>query len=360
MKRILALFTTAFVPTGGLTSVMMNYYRSMDKTNLSIDFASTNVIAPELLKEISNNGSCYFKLPQRKNIFAYWFTLIKLCKGYDVFHVHANSATALIELSAAKAAGVKIRIHHNHNSSTQHPILNALMQPFLKNAYTEAVACSKLAGDWLFGKENFKILHNAIDLSKFSFDMNMRNRKRKEFGLSEDKYIIGHVGKFNEAKNQHFLIQVFAHYRVNHPKAKLLLVGDGTWRSKIEKWVLESGCEKDIILAGLRTDIPDLLQMMDIFVFPSIYEGMPLSVLEAQTSGLPCLVSTNVTNDVKVGLDVRMKALADGFESWAEELDLYDHSMSREDRCHENYQLITAAGYNIKREANELLKLYGI
>lgn len=360
MKRVLALFTTAFVPTGGLATVMMNYYRSMDKTNLTIDFASTNVIAPELFKEISANGSCYFRLPCRKNVFAYWFALTKLCKGYDVFHVHANSSTSLIELSAAKAAGVKIRIHHNHNSNTQHPILNLLMHPFFKISYTEAVACSELAGDWLFGKGKFKILRNAIDLSKFSFNKNVRARKRNEFGISEDEYVIGHVGKFNEAKNQFFLIQIFAHYRVSHPNAKLLLVGDGDWRPKIEKWVSESGCETDIILAGLRTDIPDLLQMMDIFVFPSIYEGMPLSVLEAQASGLPCLISTNVTNDVKVGVDVRMKTLADGSESWARELELYDHSMSREDRCHENSQRLTAAGYNIMREANELLKLYGV
>ncbi len=359
MKRVLALFTTAFVPTGGLATVMMNYYRSMTKTNLTIDFASTNVIAPELFKEISANGSSYFKLPCRKNVFAYWFALTKLCKGYDVFHVHANSSTSLIELSAAKAAGVKVRIHHNHNSNTQHLILNFLMHPFFKMAYTEAVACSELAGDWLFGKGNFKILRNAIDLSKFSFNKNVRARKRKELGIAEAEFVVGHVGKFNEAKNQYFLIQVFAHYRVNHPNSKLLLVGDGTWRSKIEKWVLESGCQEDIILAGLRTDIPDLLQAMDIFVFPSIYEGMPLSVLEAQASGLPCLISTNVTNDVKVGLDVRMKALADGAESWARELDFYNHSMSREDRCRENYQLITNAGYNISKEANELLKLYG-
>lgn len=358
MKRVLALFTTAFVPTGGLATVMMNYYRSMTKTNLTIDFASTNVIAPELFKEISANGSSYFKLPCRKNVFAYWFALTKLCKGYDVFHVHANSSTSLIELSAAKAAGVKVRIHHNHNSNTQHLILNFLMHPFFKMAYTEAVACSELAGDWLFGKGNFKILRNAIDLSKFSFNKNVRARKRKELGIAEAEFVVGHVGKFVEAKNHYFLIKLFAVYHSKHPNSKLLLVGDGVLRAKIETWISESGCAESIVLAGLRSDVSALVQAMDIFVFPSLYEGMPLSVMEAEASGLPCLISSNVTNDVNIGQDVKMKDLTDGVKDWADSIDSFDYAISREVRCHNNYELITKAGYNIENEANELLKIY--
>lgn len=358
MKKILVIITTAFTSTGGLASVMLNYYRSVDKKGLQIDFASTNVIAPELNSEIQKYGSKYYQLPKRKNVLEYWLAVKVLCKKYDVVHVHANSSTSVVELSAARAAGVPKRIYHNHTSKTQHPIINALLHPLFVHSFTDAIACSKLAGDWLFGKDNFKILRNAINLQKFTYNVDARKRIRNEFGISYEEFVVGHIGKFMDAKNHEFLIKIFAEYHLNHSESKLLLVGDGEWRPKVETWVAESGCADSIILAGLRSDIPSIVQAMDVFVFPSIYEGMPLTVLEAQASGLPCLISSNVTNDVNIGQDVKMKNLADGAESWALAIDSLDYTLSRELRCHNNYELITKAGYNIEQEANELLKIY--
>lgn len=358
MKRILVIITTAFTATGGLASVMLNYYRSLDKKGLQIDFASTNTITPNLNEEIQKNGSKYYQLPKRKNIIGYWKAVKCLSRNYDVVHVHANSSTAVIELSAAKAARVVKRIHHNHTSKTQHPVINALLHPFFKYSYTDAIACSQLAGDWLFGKNNCKILRNAINIAKFEYNKDARVLIRNEFGIKEEDFVIGHIGKFMDAKNHEFLIKVFAEYHLKHPNSKLLLVGDGEWRSKVETWVADSGCADSIILAGLRSDIPAIVQAMDIFVFPSIYEGMPLTVLEAQASGLPCLISSNVTSDVNIGQDVKMKDLADGVKDWADSIDSFDYAISREVRCHNNYELITKAGYNIENEANELLKIY--
>lgn len=358
MKRILVIITTAFTATGGLASVMLNYYRSLDKKGLQIDFASTNTITPNLNEEIQKNGSKYYQLPKRKNIIGYWKAVKCLSRNYDVVHVHANSSTAVIEFSAAKAARVVKRIHHNHTSKTQHPVINALLHPFFKYSYTDAIACSQLAGDWLFGKNNYKILRNAINIAKFEYNKDARVLIRNEFGIKEEDFVIGHIGKFMDAKNHEFLIKVFAEYHLKHPNSKLLLVGDGEWRSKVETWVADSGCADSIILAGLRSDIPAIVQAMDIFVFPSIYEGMPLTVLEAQASGLPCLISSNVTSDVNIGQDVMMKDLADGVKGWADSIDSFDYAISREIRCHNNYELITKAGYNIENEANELLKIY--
>lgn len=358
MKRILVIITTAFTATGGLASVMLNYYRSLDKKGLQIDFASTNTITPNLNEEIQKNGSKYYQLPKRKNIIGYWKAVKCLSRNYDVVHVHANSSTAVIELSAAKAARVVKRIHHNHTSKTQHPVINALLHPFFKYSYTDAIACSQLAGDWLFGKNNYKILRNAINIAKFEYNKDARVLIRNEFGIKEEDFVIGHIGKFMDAKNHEFLIKVFAEYHLKHPNSKLLLVGDGEWRSKVETWVADSGCADSIILAGLRSDIPAIVQAMDVFVFPSIYEGMPLTVLEAQASGLPCLISSNVTSDVNIGQDVKMKDLADGVKDWADSIDSLDYAISREVRCHNNYELITKAGYNIENEANELLKIY--
>ena len=350
--------TTAFVRTGGLTSVMMNYWRAMDKTGLSFDFASTNQIDALLNDEISKEESRYYQLPPRKQALKYFNALRKLSKGYDVVHVHANSATAVLELMAAKMAGVPKRIHHNHTSKTQHPYLNKLLHPLFLRMFTDAVACSYPAGEWLFGKGNFIVLPNAIDIDKYKFNPTSRNLIREEFGIKSGEFVIGHIGKFMDAKNHEFLIKVFANYHSTHPSTRLLLVGDGGWRPKVEKWVAESGCADAIILAGLRSDIPAIVQAFDVFVFPSIYEGLPLTTLEAQASGLPCLISSNVTKAVNIGRDVVMKDLDDGIGSWSEAIDYFDYNMSREDRCNQNCKLITEARFNINVVANELVGLY--
>lgn len=358
MIRILVVITTAFTRTGGLATVMMNYWRALDKSELSFDFASTNKIDELLLEEISKEGCHYYQLPPRKHVFSYYRALKELCQGYDVVHVHANSATSVIELMAAKTAGVHKRIHHNHNSHTAHPLLNKIIHPLFIRTVTDAVSCSDEAGKWLFGKDNYAILPNAINVDNFKYDPDVRQMIRNEFGIAEEEYVIGHIGKFVDAKNHEFLIKVFTKYHSTHPKSKLLLVGDGVWRPKIEAWVSESGCSESIILAGLRSDIPALAQAFDVFVFPSIYEGLPLSVLEAQSSGLPCFISTNVSSAVKVGCDVFMKDLSDGVESWAQSIDSFDKTISREVRCRQNYILLTDAHFNIKKEAERLRAIY--
>lgn len=358
MIRILVVITTAFTRTGGLATVMMNYWRALDKSELSFDFASTNKIDELLLEDISKEGCTYYQLPPRKNVYSYFNTLKKHCHGYDVVHVHANSATSVIELMAAKMAGVPKRIHHNHTSKTAYPFLNKILHPVFVRTYTNAVACSDAAGEWLFGKCNYIVIPNAINLDKFTFDPLERKKIRDEFGIAYDEYVIGHIGKFMDAKNHEFLIKTFALYHSNHQMSKLLLVGDGAWRSKVEAWVTDSGCSDAIILAGLRSDIPSIVQAFDVFVFPSVYEGLPLTVLEAQSSGLPCIISKNVTNAVNIGQDVIMKDLSDGAESWAQSIDSFDKTISREVRCRQNYILLTDAHFNIKKEAERLRAIY--
>ncbi len=358
MNRVLVVITTAFTRTGGLASVMMNYWRSMDKTGLSFDFASTNEIENILFEEISKEGCQYYQLPPRKNVLKYFTELHRLCKGYDVIHIHANSATSVMELLAAQMAGVPKRIHHNHTSKTQHPLLSKLLYPLFKCTYTDAVACSEPAGEWLFGRDKFVVLPNAIDIDKFKYDSQARKLIREEFKIKNDEFVVGHIGKFMDAKNHEFLIKVFAVYHSNHPQSKLMLVGDGAWRSKVEGWIAQNGCADSIILAGLRSDIPTVVQAFDVFVFPSIYEGLPLTVLEAQSSGLPCIISSNVTKAVDIGRDVIMKDLVDGIESWASAIDRFDYSISREERSSQNQELITDAHFNIKSEANKLLNIY--
>ena len=170
--------------------------------------------------------------------------------------------------------------------------------------------------------------------------------------------MIGHIGKFMEAKNHSFLIEVFAKYHALQPKSKLLLIGDGELRHLVEAAIDKNKVNDCVILAGLRSDIPELLQAMDIFLFPSIYEGMPLSVVEAQASGLPCIISDAVTKMVNIGEDVIQLPLSKGADYWAEYLGNVKYELSRQERCERNTELITKAGYNIETEVENLMRIY--
>ena len=269
MKKVLVVITTAFVPTGGLATVMMNYYCQMDKANLQIDFASTNEAPDVLVNELAQNGSRYFCLGKRKHILQYFIRLYLCCKGYDVIHVNGNSATATIELLAARLAGVKMRIAHNHTTKTEHPILHRVLLPIFRRSYTIGLACSEDAGNWLFGKGKFKVLKNAIDVDKYQYNPANRARFRDEFQIPQDAIVIGHVGKYNTPKNHFKLLEVFAEYHKRHEGAFLVCVGYGPLRRHIEERIAELGLERNVILTGERTDIPELLSIMDVFVFTS-------------------------------------------------------------------------------------------
>lgn len=356
--KILVVITTAFTSTGGLTTVMMNYYRAMNKEGLKIDFASTNVPSQSLLDEIHVEGSEYYQLPPRKKIVSYFYRLRRLCKNYDLLHVHGNSSTSVLELMAANWAGVKRRIVHNHTSRSQHPWINLLLHPFFLMSYTKAIACSDAAGEWLFGNKQYQILRNAIKVSCFHYDVSVRQQIRQLLGISDSTFLVGHVGKFMDAKNHPFVIAVFAEIHRLIPNSKLLLVGDGPLRGMVETAVKNLHVEDCVILVGLRSDIPQLLQSFDVFMLPSFYEGMPLSVLEAQAAGLPCFISNCITKDVEIGEDVMSLSLQNTPRIWAKYIIDYSKDHTRRERCIKNCGLLTVAGYNIEKEADELRYAY--
>lgn len=357
MRKVLIVITTAYLPTGGLAGVVMNYYRKIDMNNLQIDIASTNEAPDMLVNELAQNGSRYYCLGKRLHVLSYIFHLYMLCKGYDVIHVNGNSATTVIEHLAAKMAGVKKRINHNHTSIPDHKTTSNLLYPLFKSLVTDRVACSDLAGNWLYGKGNFKILRNAINVERYQCDAGTRKRIRADFGIENNDVVIGHVGKIYKPKNHPYLIRIFSEYHKLNSQSKLLLVGDGVMRQEVETLVDELNIRKFVIFAGLRTDIPEMLQVMDYFVFPSIWEGMPLSVLEALSSGLMCVISDHITKDVMIGPNIHALPIESEPREWAEfiiDLPLPDRSSA----CKQNAQLLTEAGYNIKTVAKELLKLY--
>lgn len=359
MRKVLIVITTGLSPTGGLTTVMMNYYRRMNREGLRIDFASNNagVETESLSEELESNGGHYYFLGKRSRIPFYFYRLYKLAKRYDVIHVNGNSATATIELLAAWMAGIKVRIDHNHTSKTEHPIIHTLLLPLFRKLYTIGLACSKNAGNWLFGKGNFIVLRNAIDTDKYRYSFELREKYRKEFDIPQDTFVIGNVGKYNSIKNHHKLIEVFNEYHKIHENSMLVCVGYGPLQKDLEKCIKEFGLVGKVILTGERTDISGFLSAMDVFVFPSKFEGLGLAVIEAQASGLPCLLSDRIPQDVYMSNNMKSLALEASSSEWADVIDFLKVK-DREEQCLENIRSITKAGYNIKTEAGKLREIY--
>ncbi len=359
MAKVLVVITTGFVSWGGLTTVAMNYYQVMDKTGFLINFASINEIEKPLLTILKQNNSRYIQLPDRKlNLLGYMRALYEEIKveKYDIIHIHGNSATMAIELFLAYLIGVKTRIGHVHTSRPQHFILNVMLKPFMQRLITQRVAVSEEAGKNLFGDRKFLILNNAIDVNHYRFNKKDRDTFRKRMHISENDFVIGNVGKINAGKNQKFLVEIFAAICKTKENAKLLIVGDGELKEELLLKIHALGIEGRCILAGMQMDTAPFLSVMDVFVFPSFYEGLSLSLLEAQASGLKCyytetLARRGIVAPYCYGLGLDKKSDWINAISNVKEYD-------REKTSERAIECLTECGFNINNESNHLKELY--
>lgn len=360
MKKVLVIITTDFVPFGGLTTVMMNYYRKINKDNIKMDFASTNSdIDDKLITELKNNNSAYYCLGNRKKkLISYLVNLYKLLKtnSYDIIHVNSNSATATFELSIARFAGVKKRIVHNHTSRCDYKRLHKLLFPIFKHMYTDAIACSDKAGQWIFENNSYEVLNNGIDTEKYKFDDLKRKNIRSIYKIEDECILIGHVGKIYEPKNHPFLIDVFKIIHDEFSNTKLMLVGDGEMRNQIEKQIHDLKLDNNVILVGMQNEVVDFLCAMDLFVFPSIWEGLPLSVVEAQATGLQCIISKNIDDTVCITDSVKMLPI-DSKKVWYEEYKKYKKN-DRKVISNRNIEMIKKAGFDSGLNVFKLEDLY--
>ncbi|MCM1527311.1 MAG: glycosyltransferase [Clostridium sp.] len=364
MRKVLVVITTGFVPWGGLITVMMNYYRAMDKTELQIDFASCNIAVSSLIDELDRNGSRYIHLSDRKgHTLQYIRDLSRTLKQerYDVIHIHGNSATMLIELLPAWLLGVKTRITHVHTTKGNYGLAHAVMKAPMNLLTNVRLAVSKEAGHYLYGNRAFEIMRNAIDTVQYQFSEDSRLRCRRRWGIPNSTYVIGTVGKMNEPKNQLFLVEVFSKVLDRLPDAKLMLVGDGVLRSKIEERIKTLGIENSCILTGMQENVPEFLCAMDCFVFPSLYEGFGLALLEAQASGLYAVCSENITEEA-MATDLCVSKLLDNQEDWIEQICSFQGKCAlyeRHERSVAAIRQIENRNLEIRKQANGLRKVYG-
>lgn len=306
----------------GISSVIMNYIRYLDLSRYSISLIVGKGVAPQYKKICYSKNIRIFELPPRKESpFLFYLNLYKilLTHKYDMVHVHGSNASIGMELLLAKFAGIKIRIAHSHNTTSTNMIIHKLMKPIFNFSYTDGFACGKLAGKWLFGNNKFTIIPNGIQVNKFKFDPKIRTRVRDQLNLT-GKFVIGHIGRFNYQKNHEFLLQVFKRVEETNKNAVLLLVGRGPNFNRFKHTLDNSSLSKKIILYG-ETNHPERLYMaMDYFVFPSRFEGLPLTLIEAQVSGLPCLVSDCITPEVKISPNLHFMSLKNSPLKWSKKI----------------------------------------
>lgn len=349
---------------GGVEAVVMNYYRNIDKSKIQFDFFcdedSTNIP----YDEIESLGGKIILIPPYQKIFKYQKELKKvLLEGnYKIVHSHINTLS-VFPLRVAKKAKIPIRIAHSHSTSNKKEwkknIIKNMLKPFSKIYATDYFCCSELAGRYLFGDKIYNegkvyLLNNAIDLDKFVYKEKIRKEKRENLKIEEDTLVIGHIGRFVAQKNHTFLIDIFNEVHKQKPKSVLMMVGQGPLQEKIKQKVNELGLTNSVQFLGQRNDVSELYQVFDMFLLPSLYEGLGMVLIEAQTSGLHCICSTEVPNIAKATENVKFISLDEDISIWSSTI-LNDYKI----RDREDYKIqISKNGFDIKKEAIKLEKKY--
>lgn len=323
MNPIRVLHVVTYMGRGGLETMIMNYYRHMDRSKVQFDFLVHRDFRADYDDEIESLGGVIYRLPRlvpwSRRYHAALNHFFSAHPEYRIVHVHQDCLSSVI-LKTAQRHGIPVRIAHSHSSS-QDKNLKYLLKLFymrqIPRYATQLFACGKEAGDWMFCGAPYRIINNAVDAKKYVFSSDVRQQMRTQLGIKQDAFVVGHVGRFDAVKNHSFLLDVFAQLREQRDKTVLLLVGEGALRDDIEKKAIALGIADSVIFTGVRKDVHHLMQAMDVFVFPSLYEGIPLTLIEAQAAGLPCLVSDGVPNECAKTDLVEYCALKDGAAAWA-------------------------------------------
>lgn len=315
----------------GQETFLMNVYRHIDRTQVQFVFLCTSPQKGDYDDEIRALGGAIYVLPEVRStgkIGKYLDQIRVLTRWlkehrnvFDTVHLHTYHAMDVwVHLEACRRAGVKNRIVHSHNTSGMHQTLHRIMRQVNKLYRFEKYACSADAGEWLFGKSavrknRVEIVYNAIEWERYAFDPIAAQKYRQELGVS-DRIVIGHIGRFNYQKNHAFLLEVFSVFHQKHPDSVLELIGKGELQQQIADKANELGIRDSILFLGTRDDIPQLLSGMDVFVFPSLFEGLALVLVEAQAAALPVVTTDNIPQEAIVSDHVRQLPAKDP-KAWA-------------------------------------------
>lgn len=327
MIRILHI--VSHMNRGGVENFLMNIYRKIDRKKIQFDFLMHINKKCTFDDEIESLGGRIYKVSPRNRGFLKnrkeLDQFFKEHQNYKIVHQHVSSLSYIEPLKFAKKYNIPVRIVHSHNTrqggNFLHNIIHKYNQIFIKSIATNYYACSESAAKWLYSKKqyennNYKVINNAIDSEKFIYNENIREKIRNELNI-KNKFVIGHVGRFHPQKNHKFLVKIFKEVIKQNKKSILLLVGDGKNKKEIEQIVEENRLSSNVMFTGVRSDVHKLMQAMDVFVLPSLYEGFPVTLVEAQASGLPCVLSENITKEVEINNNIKWFNIDDEPQKWA-------------------------------------------
>lgn len=326
MKRLLCILSS--MNAGGAETFLMKVYRNIDKTKYQFDFCVNSKERGFYDKEIEDLGGFIYHIPSKSEnlkLFKKELKNIIVRNEYEyVLRITANAA-GLMDLKIAKKSGAKKCIARSSNSNCEKGIKNKISHILGKVLYLKyvdvAIAPSKLAADYTFGNfgsNRVSIIHNALNVYDYKYSKLDRDRIRKEFNLQDNAIVFGNIGRFMIQKNHVFLINVFEKIHEQNKDTYLMLVGNGELESKIQNLVISKGLEKYVLFIGIRSDIPKILSSLDLLIMPSLYEGMPNTVIEAQANGLPCVISDTITKEANITGLVKYVSLSESYRSWAD------------------------------------------
>lgn len=353
--KVLVVCTVTF-ELNGITAVILNYYKHLKLSEIQMDFIVTNRPSDKMAEKLTQGHSEVHIIPRNGSPFSYILKLFKLCREnqYDIIHVHGNSATMVLETISAMFAGVPIRIVHSHNVGCTHMRLHKILYPLFNVTYTHALACGEKAGKWLFHEKEFAVLKNGIDLETYKWDITIRKEYREKIHAGE-KVVIGHVGEFNEQKNHRYLIELFAKLIQRSDNYILLMIGDGILLQDMKIMANKFGLRDRVLFLGRTEEVSRYMQAMDLFLLPSLYEGVPLVLIEAQASGLPCLVSDSVSRETDLAGTVQYINLCNQAD-WIEQIIAIESSKMRSRS--DNTGKLRQYGYDINISSHALADFY--
>ncbi len=365
-RRKVCLFCEKWA-SGGIESLLSNVLRPMDLSKLEVDIVAAELCGSVFTRPLEELGVRFEALSgDQRDLGRNHRQFKKLLdrRRYDVVHVNAFQALSLFYLRQAREAGTPVRIAHSHNTALRESPTRAVklaLHRWGRERYageaTDLWACSSAAAEFLFPKaelarRGFRFIPNGIDAARFRFDGVERERVRKELGL-DGKLVVGNVGRLCDQKNQAFLLEVFREVHSRRPESALLLIGEGEDRQRLEEKAKRLGLEDRVIFYGAADRVERLYWSMDVFMLPSRFEGLPVTGIEAQAAGLPCLFSDAVTRECQIEKSARFLPLSDPGK-WAETTLRADGTADRR----ESAAALRAAGFDIGDVAHGIEDFY--
>lgn len=353
MKKIKVLEVVSGINYGGVEILLLNYFKKIDMNLFEITIITHDVPNTDNEKEFTDLGIRIFRVtPKRKNVLKNAYEIAKLIKEIspDVIHCHMTLSNYM-SLLLAKLYKVKVRISHSHEANSRGK-LDKIYQFIINKTATKRLACSNPAAEYSYGSsKGVVIFPNAIDINRFIFNDDIRKKIRITYNIPEDYTVIGNIGRCVEVKNQFRLIDIYAIYLRQHEKSLLMVIGDGPLKEQLEHYAERIGINDHVIFVGNVNDIYDYYNALDYFVQTSISEGFGLTVIEAQSNGLPCVVSNGIPDNVIFNNNVCVLSLDNTDEEWVDVIESLNKKRTNE-------LLITDSNYNLDNSYIELEKLY--